>query len=50
MGFYIEQEDLLKMGQNIYCSIKDNPNIPDEIKDAWLEVCIDSVDVIELTN
>ncbi len=50
MEYYIEQEDMLRMSQETYCSIKDNPNIPNEIKDSWLEQCINNVDVMELTN
>lgn len=48
--FEIEREDLLNLGQSTYNAIKDNPNIPNDIKESWAEVCVSSCDIKELTN
>lgn len=48
--FEVEREDLLNWGQSIYNAIKDNPNIPNDIKESWAGVCVSSCDIKELTN
>lgn len=50
MEFYIAREGMLDMSRQMYSSIKDNPNIPQDVKDAWLEMCVSNADVMELTN
>jgi hypothetical protein len=48
--FEVERKDLLNLGQSTYNAIKDNPNIPNDIKESWVEVCVSSCDIKELTN
>lgn len=38
------------MAKDTYSNIKNNPNIPQDIKDCWLELCIETCDIYELCN
>lgn len=35
---------------DIYTSIKDNPYIPKDIKESWVDFCVITSDVKDLTN
>lgn len=43
--FYIEDCYLLEAAQKIYPNIVNNPRISQDVKDAWLEVCVNTVDI-----
>lgn len=48
--YKIDDSAFHEMAKETYNRIKDNPNIPYEIKDAWLEACVNFFDVSHLTN
>ena len=41
---------LNQLAKDTYPQIKDNHNIPQDIKDSWLELCVTSCDIYELCN
>jgi len=50
MGFIIDDKELHNISKDFYSSIKDNINIPQEIKDGWRDMCVECVDIKELCN
>jgi len=48
--FEINDECINKMAREIYSSIVGNHNIPNDIKNAWLELCITSSDIYALCD
>lgn len=43
--FYIEDCYLSEAAREIYPNIINNPRISQDIKDEWLEVCVNTVDI-----
>lgn len=46
--FYTDDCYLLDAARTIYSNIVNNPRISQDIKAAWLEVCINTVDIYVL--
>ena len=48
--YTIEQDSFLKIAQDTYNAIKDNPDIPKELKDSWTRACVNNCNINMLGN
>lgn len=50
MAWIIEDKELHNMATETYSLIKDNQNIPIDIRESWRDMCVKCVDIKELCN
>lgn len=48
--YAVENHALNTMARDMYSAIKDNNNIPKDIRDAWLDLCVVTTDIENLCN